>query len=152
LKWPNDILYRGAKLGGILIEMSGDVDGTCRVVIGIGINVSMPAAAAGAIDQAWTDIRSINAGQVPSRNRLLAALLDQLLPLLAGFEDKGFARWRDDWLAFDAFAGAEVVLHSGNTTLAGVARGVDDRGALQLQTTTGMQSVYGGEISLRAAS
>ncbi len=152
LKWPNDILYRGEKLGGILIEMSGDVDGTCRVVIGIGINVSMPAAAAGAIDQAWTDIRSSTAGQVPTRNRLLAALLDQLLPLLADFEDKGFARWREDWLAFDAFADAEVVLHSGNTTVAGIARGVDDRGALRLQTTTGIQSVYGGEISLRAAS
>ena len=112
----------------------------------------MPAAAAGAIDQAWTDIRSSTAGQVPTRNRLLAALLDQLLPLLAGFEDTGFSRWREDWLAFDAFADAEVVLHSGTATLAGIARGVDDRGALQLQTTTGIQSVYGGEISLRAAS
>lgn len=152
LKWPNDILYEKAKLGGILLEMMGDVDGTCRVVIGIGINVTMPAAAAGAIDQAWTDISTSSGGQAPVRNTLLAAVLDHLLPLLAGFEDSGFAAWREDWLALDAFAGAEVLLHSGDSTLAGIARGVDQRGALQLQTTTGIQSIYGGEISLRAAS
>jgi BirA family transcriptional regulator, biotin operon repressor / biotin---[acetyl-CoA-carboxylase] ligase len=151
LKWPNDVLYDRAKLGGILLEMSGDAAGSCRVVIGIGLNVAMPQSAAGAIDQAWTDIRSICAQSPPSRNRLLAALLDELLPLAADFEQHGFARWRDEWLALDAFAGTSVVLHTGSGQLAGVARGVDERGALRLETTTGVQAVYGGEISLRRA-
>ncbi|MCB1687216.1 MAG: bifunctional biotin--[acetyl-CoA-carboxylase] ligase/biotin operon repressor BirA [Halioglobus sp.] len=151
LKWPNDVLYDGAKLGGILLEMSGDAAGTCRVVIGVGLNVAMPREAAGAIDQAWTDVRSVSAGQPPGRNRLLAELLNELLPLAADFEQQGFAHWRDEWQALDAFAGEPVVLHTGSGQLAGVARGVDERGALQLETTTGVQSVYGGEISLRAA-
>ncbi len=152
LKWPNDVLYGGAKLGGILLEMTGDTAGRCQVVIGVGLNVAMPAAAAGAIDQAWTDIKTITANQYPGRNHLLAALLNELLPLVADFEQHGFSRWRNDWQALDAFAGAPVVLHTGAAQLGGIARGVDERGALQLETATGVQSVYGGEISLRAAS
>jgi BirA family biotin operon repressor/biotin-[acetyl-CoA-carboxylase] ligase len=151
LKWPNDVLYAGAKLGGILLEMSGDAAGSCRVVIGVGLNVAMPKAAAGNIDQAWTDIKSISALPHAGRNRLLAELLNELLPLAADFEQQGFPQWRDEWQALDAFAGEPVVLHTGSGQLAGVARGVDERGALQLETTTGVQSVYGGEISLRAA-
>lgn len=151
LKWPNDVLYNGAKLGGILLEMTGDAAGNCRVVIGVGLNVAMPAAAAEDIDQAWTDIKTISDNKHPGRNRLLAALLNELLPLVADFEQQGFTHWRDEWQSLDAFAGASVILTTGDVPVAGVARGVDERGALQLETTTGTQSVYGGEISLRAA-
>jgi BirA family biotin operon repressor/biotin-[acetyl-CoA-carboxylase] ligase len=42
LKWPNDLLRDGRKLGGILVEVAGDPEGRCRAVIGIGINVAMP--------------------------------------------------------------------------------------------------------------
>lgn len=152
LKWPNDILYDGAKLGGILLEMSGDAAGVCQIVVGVGLNVSMSSAAAGAIDQAWTDIETITQGRHPGRNALLAALLNELLPLVASFESQGFSPWQQEWQALDAFAGASVVLNTGGQQVAGIARGVDERGALQLETTTGTQSIYGGEISLRAVS
>lgn len=151
LKWPNDILYKGAKLGGVLLEMTGDAAGTCQVVVGVGLNVSMPKSAAGAIDQDWTDIATASGGAPAERNTLLAALLNELLPLVAGFEAAGFAPWREAWQALDAFAGAEVILHAGPRQTAGVARGVDERGALLLETTTGVQPIYGGEISLRPA-
>lgn len=151
LKWPNDVIYQGAKLGGVLLEMTGDAAGACQVIVGVGLNVAMPGAAAAAIDQAWTDIETLGAGAHPGRNTLLAALLNELLPLLAGFEQQGFAPWREQWLALDAFAGEPVVLHTGAGDTAGIARGVDDRGALQLETTVGVQSIYGGEISLRRA-
>ena len=72
--------------------------------------------------------------------------------MLAGFESGGFAPWREEWLSLDAYADTDVVLHSGNQQMAGKARGVDERGALQLESTTGVRSVFGGEISLRAAS
>ncbi|RLQ22199.1 bifunctional biotin--[acetyl-CoA-carboxylase] ligase/biotin operon repressor BirA [Seongchinamella sediminis] len=151
LKWPNDLLYRGAKFGGILLEMTGDPAGACQVVVGIGLNVDMPGATATGIDQAWTDVARICGGQAPPRNALLAALLDELLPMLASFEKTGFVAWRDEWQGLDAFAGVDVVLHSGSHKMAGKACGVDERGALQLQTTTGFQSIFGGEISLRPA-
>lgn len=152
LKWPNDLLYQGAKLGGVLLEMVGDASGRCQVVLGVGINVHMPEAVAGAIDQSWTDLRRAAGDGLPGRNRLLAALLDHLLPLLGGFGATGFAPWREAWIALDAFADAPVVISSGQFRKAGIARGVDDRGALQLETSLGLQPVYGGEISLRAAS
>ncbi|MDO8863386.1 bifunctional biotin--[acetyl-CoA-carboxylase] ligase/biotin operon repressor BirA [Haliea sp. E1-2-M8] len=151
LKWPNDLLFAGAKVGGVLLEMAGDASGRCQVVIGVGINVAMPPAAAQAIDQAWTDLATVAGGQAPGRNAVVASLLNELLPLAASFARTGFAPWRDSWMALDAFADASVVLHSGEQRQAGVARGVDERGALQLETTLGLRPIYGGEISLRAA-
>jgi BirA family biotin operon repressor/biotin-[acetyl-CoA-carboxylase] ligase len=154
LKWPNDILYEGAKLGGILLEMVGDAAGSCQLVIGVGLNVSMPERAAQAIEQDWTDVRRIaDAGGVacPDRNELLSALLNELLPLVADFEGEGFAPWRQSWEALDAHAGKSVILSSGDAKMAGVALGVNERGALQLETSLGIQSVFGGEISLREA-
>ncbi|MEP4147251.1 MAG: bifunctional biotin--[acetyl-CoA-carboxylase] ligase/biotin operon repressor BirA [Halioglobus sp.] len=153
LKWPNDLLYEGAKLGGILLEMTGDPAGACQVVVGIGLNVNMPGKVAEAIDQSWTDVSRIASGTQLDRNLLLAAILDELLPMLASFEATGFEAWRDEWLSLDAYAGVPVVLHSGSKKTAGTAMGVDSRGALLLQTASaGIQPVYGGEISLRPAS
>ncbi|TGD75860.1 bifunctional biotin--[acetyl-CoA-carboxylase] ligase/biotin operon repressor BirA [Mangrovimicrobium sediminis] len=153
LKWPNDVLHGGNKLGGILLEMSGDAAGPCQVVVGIGINVDMPPTAGADIDQQWTDVRRAAGGPVPGRSVLLGYLLDELLPMLADFEQGGFAPWRMAWEALDAYAGQPVVLASGERRVAGVARGVDERGALRLETAAGgVQSVFGGEISLRPAS
>jgi BirA family biotin operon repressor/biotin-[acetyl-CoA-carboxylase] ligase len=152
LKWPNDILFDGAKLGGILLEMTGDASGVCQVVVGVGINVAMPRSAGGAIDQAWTDLATLNGGTAPGRNRVLTALLDELLPLAAGFERQGFHHWREAWTQLDAFADQAVVMVSGDRRQAGIARGVDERGALQLETTVGHISIFGGELSLRKAS
>jgi BirA family biotin operon repressor/biotin-[acetyl-CoA-carboxylase] ligase len=150
LKWPNDILHNGAKLGGVLLEMVGDTSGRCQVVVGVGLNVKMSKTAAAAIDQAWTDADAIaSPGSALTRNALLSALLNRLLPLLADFEQQGFSCWRDQWQARDAFAGRRVVLDTGSTKLAGTARGVNERGALLLATTAGVQAVYGGEISVR---
>lgn len=151
LKWPNDLMHERAKLGGILIEMVGDVAGTCQAVIGVGLNVRMPDSAAVAIDQAWTDLARITP-ELPHRNQLLVAVLDQLLPLLSNFETRGFASLREAWMARDANAGQAVVIRSGNNQWAGVARGVDEQGALLLETENGLQPVYGGEVSLRAST
>ena len=151
LKWPNDVLFEGAKLGGILLEITGDPAGVCQVVIGVGINVAMPGTAASSIEQSWTDLATMNGGKSPGRNRVLSALLSELLPMAAGFEQDGFEAWRPEWLALDAYADQPVVLLSGESRQAGIARGVDSRGALQLETTLGLQTVYGGELSMRPA-
>ncbi|MBE9539782.1 MAG: bifunctional biotin--[acetyl-CoA-carboxylase] ligase/biotin operon repressor BirA [Proteobacteria bacterium] len=154
LKWPNDILLGGAKLGGILLEMVGDAAGSCQVVVGVGVNVAMPAATAAPIEQDWTDVATISSAAgvaAPGRNALLAALLNELLPLVDNFEAGGFALWQEAWQKLDAHAGKPVVLTTGSEQLAGIARGVNERGALQLETTLGVQSVFGGEISLRVS-
>src|SRR6056297_552208 len=79
LKWPNDVLYDGRKVGGILIEMTGDAAGPARVVLGVGVNVAMPSAVADGIDQPWTDLAAIAGRDLPSRSALVAGLLNALL-------------------------------------------------------------------------
>jgi len=150
LKWPNDVLYDGRKVGGILIEMTGDAEGPARAVLGVGINVSMPGATADEIDQPWTDLAAIVGADLPGRSAVIASLLNELLPMLASFEAGGFAGWRDEWMALDANAGRPVTVTIGSQRLAGIDAGVSERGALLLETTTGTLPVYGGEVSLRA--
>ena len=150
LKWPNDVLYHGRKVGGILIEMTGDAAGPARAVLGVGINVSMPLVTAKGIDQPWTDLASVAGSDVPRRSTLVAELLNNLLPMLATFEDSGFAAWREKWGILDAHAGKPVTVTMGAERLAGTDMGANERGALLLETTAGVVPIYGGEVSLRA--
>jgi BirA family biotin operon repressor/biotin-[acetyl-CoA-carboxylase] ligase len=152
LKWPNDVLCQGRKLAGILLEMVGDAAGHCHVVVGIGINVSMSRTAGRqGIDQPWIDA-STAAGAPVSRNRLLATLLSELLPLLSEFERKGFPAFRQEWAELDAVSGREVFLQVGEQTIVGRAAGVGDNGALAIDTAAGRQWFHGGEVSLRLAA
>lgn len=154
LKWPNDILWCGAKLGGILLEMSGDPAGVCQVVVGIGINVAMPATNAAGIDQPWVDLSSIFDNQgLPAhglqRNVLVAALLSRLLPLLDGYHRARFAAYHARWEALNAYAGQQVEVQLANSRVTGQLIGVNDIGALRLHTDAGEQLLFGGEVSLR---
>ena len=147
LKWPNDVLVAGKKLAGILIEFSGDPQGELQVVIGIGVNVAMQAG--DCIDQPWTDVTTELACMV-SRNHLLAAMLSELMPLLEQYAAEGFAAFRQEWQQLDAFRGCPVQLKMGDRRIDGIAHGVNDQGALLLETELGVASYNGGEVSLRA--
>lgn len=149
LKWPNDLLWERRKVGGILLEVTGDPSGFCQVIIGIGLNLDMPESQSEKIDQAWADLSEI-ASQPVSRNRLAAELLNELLPVLKGYQDKGFASYRDEWQRLDAFRDERVQLTMVSKTVDGIARGVSDTGALCLETDDGERFFSGGEISLRS--
>ncbi len=146
LKWPNDVQWRGRKLAGVLLEMRGDPNGRCEVVAGVGVNTALPPAMKR--EQGWTDLQEV-AGCPVSRNRLAADLVRSLVLLFAGYEGEGFARWRRRWDALDGMRGREVVLHSGAQRVHGIASGVDENGALCLDTAQGRQVYNGGELSLR---
>lgn len=152
LKWPNDVLWQQRKLAGVLLEMSGDVDGYCQVVVGIGLNVNMPAQAGEAIDQAWVDVESIareqGLGSV-SRNRLVSMILSELLPMLQNFQQQGFAAYRERWESLDAFRDRSVVLSTSSQSVSGIAMGVSETGALKVLVDGREQLFNGGEVSLR---
>jgi BirA family biotin operon repressor/biotin-[acetyl-CoA-carboxylase] ligase len=78
-------------------------------------------------------------------------MLERLLPLLADFEQGGFAVWRERWQSLDAYRDQAVLLTSGSEQKAGIARGVDEHGALIVESDAGVISAYGGELSLRGA-
>ena len=157
LKWPNDVVVAAPeglrKLGGLLIEGSGEHAGPARAVIGLGLNVRMPAAAASVIDQPWCDLTALAqqaARPLPDRNALTAAVLGRLLPALDLFDAEGLAPFLPRYAALDALAGEAVLLRSAHATQAGTALGVADDGALRLRSEDGQeQRVHAGEVSVR---
>ncbi len=146
LKWPNDILRDGRKLGGILLEMTGDPVGQCQVIVGIGINVGMPDAAAQEIDQAWADISDAPG---VTRNGLAAAVLTELVPALSTYQRDGFAAYREEWQRYDAYRGATVQIMIPGKILEGIASGVANNGAICIDINGDVRQFSGGEISLR---
>ena len=151
LKWPNDLLCRGRKLGGVLLESSGESGGSCFVVVGIGLNVAMPRVGADAIDQPWCDLAGELGTATPSRNRLAGRLLDRLLPLLADYPGLGLEPWLEQWHALDVLAGNQVRLLLGQREVLGRHCGVDRDGALLIEHGGSVQRYHGGEVSLREA-
>jgi BirA family biotin operon repressor/biotin-[acetyl-CoA-carboxylase] ligase len=148
LKWPNDVLCRGRKLAGVLLELGGDLTDRCAVVVGVGINVRLPASSGSGIDQPWIDLSEVVPASI-SRNQLASAMLNQLLPLLENYPQQGFATYREQWLQLDQFAGCPVRIVSANRDWRGLACGVDISGALILQMDGERKLFHGGEVSLR---
>ena len=151
LKWPNDLLCEDRKLGGILLEVVGEAHGRCAVVVGIGLNVQLPSGPAKAIDQAWTDLSQIIGGKPPSRNQLVAYLLEELLDLLAHYPTRGLSAYLDEWRQWHCMGGRKAVLHVGDKTIEGVVAGVSEAGLLLLDCgEAGLKEFASGDVRLRA--
>lgn len=152
LKWPNDLVWDNKKIGGLLLEMTGEASGPCDVVIGVGINVSMPKSAGQAIDQPWIDLQTMLPKKTISRNQLTGNILKHLCAVLSEFEDIGFASLRLEWLKRDAVAGKTVKLLLPDGEVFGLAKGIDEHGALLLESEEGVKRYFSGEISLKLQS
>jgi BirA family biotin operon repressor/biotin-[acetyl-CoA-carboxylase] ligase len=148
LKWPNDLVVDGRKLGGILIEFGGEDGGSARAVVGIGINVRMPASAAPAIDQPWIDLQSLGESP-PSRNELAAALIAALLDALDEFALHGLVPFLPRWRALDALRDREVEVIAGTRRATGIALGIADSGALRVRHADGERDYHSAEVSVR---
>jgi BirA family biotin operon repressor/biotin-[acetyl-CoA-carboxylase] ligase len=148
LKWPNDLLLNDKKLCGVLVETTGN-DEACAVVIGIGINVRLPTELTARIDQPATDLAV--AGVHQSRNEILARILIRMREVLRKFERQGFAAFRAEWDHRHAYRDrmADVVL-SASSTISGKILGVNNDGALLIETTHGAQALYSGDVRVRA--
>ena len=149
LKWPNGILVGDAKLAGVLIDVVGEASGPCAVIVGIGVNVCMPRGKAAAIDQSWTDLHHLAGERSISRNVLAARILDELIPAIDAFDTKGLQPFLDEWRQFDVVRGREVDLMLPNEYITGTARGIDESGALLVDTTHGRRRFVSGDVSVR---
>jgi len=147
LKWPNDIYFQGRKLAGILIELEGQGTECCDIVIGTGINVSLPPQVSTKIDQPYSDLAQT--GIALDRNKIAATILTHLWQVLEQFELTGFAGLVDRWATYDCFSGDAVELIIGQRRIAGIATGVDAQGGIVLDIEGESQTFFGGEISLR---
>lgn len=152
LKWPNDLVARGAKLAGILVELGGDALGPCRAVIGIGINVRLGARTAAVIDQPWIDLATLADGAAPSRNAIVAQVLTRLVAALDRFALEGFAGFADDYARYDVLRDRRVSVLRSDGHSDGIVCGVDARGALRVAFADGERAVDSGEVSIRGAA
>lgn len=150
LKWPNDIVVGPAKLGGVLIELQAEAEGPCHVVIGLGLNLSLPRDASELLGRPVTDVVT-ETKLALRRNEIGGLLLDELFLLLSEYPQCGFSSVCDEWMQYDALRDAEVVVSGLDKALEGIARGVDVHGSLRVETVSGVVALHGGEVSLRKA-
>ncbi|MDH2927595.1 bifunctional biotin--[acetyl-CoA-carboxylase] ligase/biotin operon repressor BirA [Lonepinella koalarum] len=148
LKWPNDILLKGRKLAGILIEIAHTENGQLNLVVGIGLNVDIPKDNQ-QIDQSWANLTEI----LPKidRTSLLIALIQQIYQELETFERVGInAEFQQKWQEVDAYFGETVNIITEKQVISGTEQGIDEHGYLKLLTNSGeLLTFNGGEVSLR---
>ncbi|MCK5525270.1 MAG: biotin--[acetyl-CoA-carboxylase] ligase [Thiomargarita sp.] len=148
IKWPNDILWQGRKLAGLLLESGKNSE----IVFGIGINVKMPEYNSN-INQPWVDLYSILGQTSPSRNMLAAKIIEHGLQTLTNYPQLGLSAFQQDWHRFDLSYGQLVTLETpqieNKTYLTGTACGIDEEGALLLQIGNQKRRYVDGEVSLR---
>jgi len=148
LKWPNDIWLDGKKCAGLLIQVRGEANGPCDVTLGFGVNVQMSAQAGRGIDQAWTSLAEHSAS-VLNRNVLIANMLSDLLRGFEQYQAHGLPAFIERWRALDGLQDQAISLVSGTTSIEGVARGVDQDGALLVEHDNAISRYHSGEVSVR---
>lgn len=144
VKWPNDLVHEGAKLAGILCELSGDPLGRCTVVVGVGIN--WRAELVGPLDAGrraagLADLLTDPPPRPELAGRLAAAVLDAC----RGYPEQFADAMRHRWPAVDALSGREITLRLADHSVTGRVRGVDESGALVLETRQGLQRHLSGD-------
>jgi BirA family biotin operon repressor/biotin-[acetyl-CoA-carboxylase] ligase len=153
LKWPNDLVIDQGKVGGILIELRAEAGGTTLVVVGIGLNLSLPEVVRLRIEAEGNRAAGLSmvAGSLPGRNELVAALVNEGIQVVAELAASGFGGLRREYAASDCLRGQAISVSGHQVPWSGVAAGIDTDGALLVQTASGMRRVVSGDVSVRAA-
>jgi BirA family biotin operon repressor/biotin-[acetyl-CoA-carboxylase] ligase len=155
LKWPNDLVHDGRKLGGILLELAAEAHGGAHVVAGIGLNVALPPELLPSLSD-WPrgaiDLETALGREPPPRAALAGALINELAELFANYPLHGFAAYRNEWRGADYLRGRAVRLDDVAGPIAGTAVGIDADGALLVETAAGARHrVVAGDVSVRSA-
>ncbi|MFN4214651.1 biotin--[acetyl-CoA-carboxylase] ligase [Exiguobacterium sp.] len=146
IKWPNDLLLNGKKIGGILTEMQTEGDRIQAVILGFGFNVNGETIPEELIHRATSLKRET--GIVHRRSELLARLLEDLEKEYDLFLEAGFSPVREHWLQNAAFIDETITLTTAGKTKTGVMRGISPEGALLLETGAGIEPIYSAEIAV----
>ncbi|USD32721.1 MULTISPECIES: bifunctional biotin--[acetyl-CoA-carboxylase] ligase/biotin operon repressor BirA [Vibrio] len=149
LKWPNDLYYQDKKLAGILVEMSGQAGAAANLVIGMGLNLMMSDSTEG-INQPWSSLSEVANNQDIDRNQLAISMITTLHKALTDYELYGMVGFVERWNRLDNFINRPVKLLMGPREITGLARGINEQGAVLLETKNGLETYIGGEISLRS--
>lgn len=161
IKWPNDVLFQGKKLAGILVDVLEKSPQCYQVVVGIGLNVNMMGhhnflndeeykTLNSIIGQEWIDMASI-LPSIPDRNQLAGLLLDEVLIVYSIFQACGFIFFQNEWKEYDVADGQKVkIITARGKTYEGIGRGVNEKGHFLLETEGSRISIFlVGDVSLQ---
>ena len=152
IKWPNDIMFDGRKLVGILTEMTGEIGKISYIVIGVGINVNISR------DEFPEDLRDIAAslseisGGEISRVKFFRAVLEEFDKLYRKIRTADFDEIFTLWKKYNITLGKNVRVISaidGLESFSGKAVDLNAEGALVVETEQGLRAVYSGDVSIR---
>jgi BirA family biotin operon repressor/biotin-[acetyl-CoA-carboxylase] ligase len=147
LKWPNDILYKGEKLCGILIEVLAETNGQSQVIIGIGMNVNMQELSTN-LNRSWTSL-SLITECYHDRNDIVPHIIQQLAHHISEFKSKGLRAFIDDWSNYDYLYDKNIKINLSNGSVEGQAKGIDELGRLIVKTQDEQLQYYSsGDASL----
>jgi len=152
LKWPNDLLAGGRKLGGILVESASRPGAETLVVAGLGVNIRVAnpqrrqvaeeGGMAPAALEEWPAKRPLE------RHALAAAVIAATAEVLERHPEEGFGPWEQSWRKRDWLSGRSIEARCGNEAYRGEAAGVDSDGALLLEEPGGARRILSAEIRL----
>lgn len=150
VKWPNDILINNRKVCGILCEMQTQIDcGVRSIIAGAGVNVNLDRESLPAELQSTATSLKAETGRSFSRAELLARVLDEFEEYYDVWRCKGFEPLAGVMERYDALAGQEVTVQQGEQVVGGLACGVQEDGALKVETSQGIVAIYSGEATLK---
>jgi len=156
LKWPNDIVAGGGKLGGLLVDVQGESGGPISAILGVGINFDVSEKLR--TDLSFGDslrpmgLRQLVSGKHVSRNVIAADIISEQHAMLMAFADTGFAEFAHEWRRYDCMHGKEVTVRIGSYVLSVGAAGISADGAGMLKENGRIRRIVSGEVTLRSAN
>jgi BirA family biotin operon repressor/biotin-[acetyl-CoA-carboxylase] ligase len=148
LKWPNDILLEGKKICGILAETGGTSDRINYVVLGVGINVNQRRSDFPEELRRKAGSLAAASGSEWDRTALLQEVLRGLEREYEDFLQYGFIHTLNRWKSLCGMLNRHVRIDCGGTVVSGIARDVDERGRLLVETPEGVRRISAGDVSL----
>ncbi|GIP37437.1 bifunctional ligase/repressor BirA [Paenibacillus sp. J31TS4] len=149
IKWPNDLLARGKKFSGILLESGAEDNRLTHVVFGIGIDANLTEADyPDELKERATSLR-IESGAAVDRVQLVCRFLEQFEELYDLYLREGFGPIRTLWEALSVTLGRHVRVQTPTGSVDGTAEALDESGALLVRTREGERvRVFSGDVSL----
>ncbi len=151
LKWPNDLILDDGKLGGILVELSTLPGGDQIMRIGVGINCDLPTITPDSAGVASLPPASLasRARSALDRTQIAADLVAGIVRALDRHREEGFGAFQADWQDRDYLRHQPVQVFSDERVRHGLARGIDEHGALRVETDEGLLTLMSGEVRVR---
>lgn len=148
IKWPNDILIGGRKVCGILCEMQAEAAHVRAIITGIGLNVNLREESLPEELHPRATSLFMETGRSFARTDVLAAVLNRFEPLYTRWQSEGLAPFLPAIRKRDLLYGTTISIDRLGDIVTGTADGIQEDGALRLQTTGGILPVYSGEAHI----